>query len=161
MGELILIAAYVLPVALVIWLWISNDSRPLKISASLMLPLFYSLQWSGLAELRGWPSEQSLPDRFQLLAADIVDPTLNQGAGSIHLWVRLKKSEQPRAYRLPYNKSLHQEIHAARLKIEQGQNQFGIIRDSSRSSSGAAIDAGRTLEFEAEPQRRLPPKRAP
>jgi len=126
-----------------------------------MLPLFYALQWNGLADLRGWPSEEVLPNRFQLLAADVIDPTLNEGAGNIHLWVRLKQGEPPRAFRLPYSKPLHQQIHAARQKIEQGQQQIGIIRDSSLSSSGAAIDAGRTLVFEAEQQRRLPPKRTP
>ena len=158
MGELKLITAYVLPLAILFWLWIGNASRRLKIFATLLLPLFYLLQWTGLEDLRGWPSKGELPDKFQLLAADVLDPELNDGVGKIHLWVRVKNGESPRVYQLPYSKSLHQQIHTARQKIADGKIQIGVIRDMSISLSGAPIDAGRQLEFVDRSQRTLPPK---
>jgi hypothetical protein len=76
----------------------------------------------------GWPSAESLPERFVLLAAVIEEPT-PKSAGSLYVWVNAlqdgKPAAQPRAYRLPYAKDLHALLNEGMKKARQGVTQIG------------------------------------
>lgn len=159
MGELKLLATYVLPLAIVVWLWLGPGSPKVKLLISLLLPAVYWWHWSSLQTIQGWPVKQQLPENFQLLAADISEPAQSKdGKGYIHLWVRSRDAQHPRAYQLPYTRALHQQIHDARERMQAGRTQVGYIRDIREQGGGARIGGGRKLEFRNRPRRHLPPK---
>jgi len=160
MGELKLIATYALPVAVIVWLWLRPGSLKTKLLITLFLPGIYFLHWSALHAIKGWPVDRQLPVNFQLLAADISEPAQNKnGKGYIHLWIRTRDAQHPRAYQLPYSRSLHQQIHDARQRMENGHVQLGYIRDERERGGGAAIGGGKKLEFRSRRLRHLPPKK--
>ncbi len=177
--DVLLSISYVLPLALLVWLWL--DRRPgtaFKLLLTALLPLLYFLHWMGLQENRGWPSPQTLPLQFELLSADIVEPDPLKGVtGNIHLWVRpLVKPEKsvsgensrggiipagqtPRAYVLPYSRALHKKLFETKQRVAQGRSQMGLLYDEHAGGSGASLGNGRKLDFQDMPQRQLPPKR--
>ena len=79
-------------------------------------------------DMWGWPSAETLPERFVLLAAVIDEPT-PKSAGGLYVWVNAlqdgKPSAQPRAYRLPYAKDLHALLNEGMKKARQGVSQIG------------------------------------
>lgn len=79
-------------------------------------------------ELTGWPSADTLPERFVLLAAVIEEPG-TKTAGALYVWVNAledgKPAAQPRAYRLPYAKDLHALLNEGLKKVRQGVSQMG------------------------------------
>ena len=157
--DLPLTLGYALPVALLAWIWLSSKTGiRIKLLVTLCLPLLYGAHWFGLQNLRGWPAYQSLPNQFQLLAADVVepDPSLSD-AGKINLWVRLTEAGEPRAYSLPYTRKLHQMLFDTKQRMQAGQTQFGRLYDSS-SNRGAAIGNNQKLEFQNATRSILPEK---
>lgn len=172
MEAITLIAAYVIPLVLVVWLWLSPlKSIVAKGLITALLPAFYFLHWQGLQDYKGWPAEQSLPEKFELIAADVVEPTThNQQQGMIYLWVRPdlgnvtgEKAEEninPRAYGLPYSRKLHEMLFETRKRIEAGQQQIGLLRaDDGGGSGGAKVGNDHRLEFIDKPKSQLPPKK--
>jgi hypothetical protein len=76
----------------------------------------------------GWPSSDTLPERFVLLATVIEEPT-NKSAGALFVWVQAlengKPVRAPRAYQLPYAKDLHALLNEGIKKSRQGVSQLG------------------------------------
>jgi hypothetical protein len=171
MEAITLIAAYVIPLVLVVWLWLGPRSIWIKGLITALLPAFYFLHWQGLQDYKGWPAEQSLPEKFELIAADVVEPTAhNQQQGRIYLWVRpdlggatgkiVEENTNPRAYRLPYSRKLHEMLFETRKRIQAGQQQIGLLRDDEGGGSGGAtVGYGYRLEFIDKPKSQLPPKK--
>ena len=157
--DLPLAIAYVLPIALLIWIWLSSTSSiRIKLLVTICLPLLYGAHWYGLQNLRGWPAYQGLPNQFQLIAADVVEPSSTSSQpGKIHLWVRLKPEGEPRVYALPYTRKLHQMLFDTKQRMQAGQTQVGRLYDSS-SNRGAAIGNNQKLEFQNATRALLPPK---
>jgi hypothetical protein len=83
---------------------------------------------SVLDNVWGWPSRDSLPERFVLLAAVIEEPS-KTSAGSLYVWVNAmeqgKPAREPRAYRLAYTKDLHALLNEGMKKARQGVSQMG------------------------------------
>ncbi len=161
MGGVTLTAAYILPLLLIVWLWLGSDAAtPLKLVITLLLPLFYLLHWIGIEQTRGWPASTSPPDRFEMIAADVIEPGRHgDREGVIHLLIRHDDSHQPRLYAVPYSRELHTMLFEARERIAAGRPQIGIMRDGSQGGSGAPVGNGRSIEFvDAGKRRMLPPK---
>lgn len=161
MGELNVIAAFVMPLALVAAIWLRRwGPLWLRLLVTGLLPLAYIWHWYGLRAQQGWPIDDPLPDRFQLIAADIVEShQAGGGAGRIHLWLRSEEDGPPRAYGLPYTRELHKMLHEARKKNQAGHRQVGVLRGDDGTGQGASVGGGRMLEFEDAPRSELPPKR--
>lgn len=157
--DLPLVFAYVLPLLLLVWLWLSaNIPMRAKLLVTLCLPLIYTLHWFGLQNLRGWPSQQALPERFELIAADVVEPSQTKNHdGKIHLWVRLESDGEPRVYGLPYSRQLHKMLFETKQRMNVGQTQMGRLYDAS-SNRGAAVGNNQKLEFQNATRATLPPK---
>ena len=161
MGGVTLTFAYILPLLLVVWLWLgSNAATSLKLVITLLLPLFYLLHWTGIEETRGWPAGTPPPDRFEMIAADVIEPGRHdQPEGVIHLLIRHEGSPQPRLHAVPYSRELHTLLFETRERIAAGRPQIGILRDSGQAGSGAPVGNGRSIEFvDAGERRLLPPK---
>lgn len=78
--------------------------------------------------LSGWPSTDSLPERFALLAVVIEEPSA-KSAGALYLWVNAieagKPVPLPRSYKLAYTKDLHALLNEGMKKARQGVSQMG------------------------------------
>jgi hypothetical protein len=161
MGGVTLTLAYILPLLLIVWLWLgSNAAMRIKLLVTVLLPLFYLLHWIGIQQTRGWPASIPPPDRFEMIAADVIEPGRDgYRDGIIHLLIRDEDSPEPRLHAVPYSRELHTLLFETRERIANGRPQIGILRDSGQAGSGAPVGHGRTIEFvDAGNRRLLPPK---
>jgi hypothetical protein len=161
MGGVTLTAAYILPLLLLVWLWLRcNTATGVKLAITLLLPLFYLLHWIGIEQTRGWPANTPPPDRFEMIAADVIEPGRHgDREGVIHLLIRHDDSPKPRLYAVPYSRELHTMLFEARERIAAGRPQIGILRDGGKGGSGAPVGDGRNIEFmDAGTRHMLPPK---
>ena len=161
MEPISLIAAYAIPIAFIAWLWLGDFAGWRgKLLVTLLLPVFYWLHWQGLQDYKGWPTQQALPEQFELLAADIVEPRKSGNKdGTIHLWIRMDTGTAPRVHELPYSRKLHETLHTARENAAQGRSQVGLLQDDDGTGRGADAGDGRRLEFRDQAVGMLPPKR--
>jgi hypothetical protein len=161
MGGVTLTLAYILPLLLIVWLWLGSGAPTrIKLLVTLLLPLFYLLHWIGIEQTRGWPASAPPPDRFEMIAADVIEPGRHgYRDGVIHLLIRHGDSPQPRLHAVPYSRELHTLLFETRERIANGRPQIGILRYSGQAGNGAPVGNGRTIEFvDAGNRRLLPPK---
>ena len=141
LGRFELIAAYVALAALLLSLNLWTRIRWwIKASAIIVTTGFFFVSFLGVKHLLGWPTDDRLPDRFELVYAVINEPIeASNTPGAIYLWVlklpgdgaldeedvytpgvidtRIDPEEVPRAYKLPYDRETHREVIEAQLKI--------------------------------------------
>ena len=90
--------------------------------------VFYFYADDVVHNLAGWPTTDTLPERFTLLAVVIEEPT-NKTPGALFLWVNGLQNGKPvalpRAYKLPYTKDLHALLNEGMKKSRQGVTQMG------------------------------------
>lgn len=73
----------------------------------------------------GWPIKTQLPEKFRLIASDILPPIPDMNdKGAIYLWVLDQNSTEPRSIELPYSKELHKKLEEAKKKGEQGEEVY-------------------------------------
>ncbi len=112
-----------------------------------------------LQELRGWPSAAELPDRFRLLAFDIVEPEpAAANPGRILLWIAVVGKSEPRVHALPYSKQLHQALAAAEKRQAQGRQQIGSKVPKGATASAQNQPGGQIVQFEDAVSKPLPEK---
>ena len=111
----LLIAAYVVPLAVAAWwLAVSSSNRWWAVLLLAVLPVFYAFHYHGVTGLAGWPAREPLPPQFELLAEEIAEPGGQPSPqGYIRLWVRLPDDPRSRLYELPYSRSTHEAVDAA------------------------------------------------
>jgi len=92
--------------------------------------VFYFFAHEEINNIAGWPSTERMPERFQLLAVVIEEPSA-KNPGALYLWVNAVENghpvAQPRAYKLPYTKDLHGLLNDSLRKIRQGVSQLGTL----------------------------------
>jgi hypothetical protein len=126
----------------------------LKVTALATTALLLPVAYVGLTELMGWPKSARFEwnpatfDEVQVLAAE-----LKEGE-AIYLWLRLDGASSPRAYVLPWDIKLAQQLHDAQ-KAARDQGTTPRMRGVMRRSS-AEIE--KEPVFYADPQPALPPK---
>ena len=78
--------------------------------------------------LLGMPSTAALPERFVMLAAVVEEPSQKQ-AGALYVWISPiaegRSATNPRAYKLPYTRRLHEQIDNGIKKGRDGVSQMG------------------------------------
>ena len=124
----------------------SKLATSLKFALVVFVSGFYIWHYNALQAYRGWPAEQQLPEKFEMLGRVIVEPNLKRDEeGGIFLWVRdLEQVQiQPRAYRLPYSRDVHRKVDDTLKRQQQGQRFVG--RPVSNAGSGPRS----MVEFEA------------
>ena len=130
-----LVAAYVLIglILLSINLY-SNWSWKVKAGTIILTSIFYIVTYLSFPPLLGWPTSETLPERFQLIAAHVQQPNKITGdGGSIYLWVsridNLASPSPPRAHRLEYSNELHEMVIKANSNLNKGIAQLGEAED--------------------------------
>jgi hypothetical protein len=122
---------------------------PVKAGAIVLTSAFYVVSFFATRGLLGWSSTDSLPPKFKLLGARIVEPhSLVGDPGTIHLWVEALDDDNfpsgvPRAYRLPYDAHLAEKTEAAVRASANGVPQGGRTADFGTGQGGNAEAAAR------------------
>lgn len=158
-SSLLLVIAYVVPLLMLGLIYGQLGHSQRLISAILMLlPAFYIGHFLLLDELPGWPSKQPLPENFDLLGQQIIEPQPARDIdGKITLWVQEHGKTDSRLYVIAYSKELHLKLSEAQLKQNQGRQQ-SARRTSGTSAPGSVVIQGQQYRIGDKQQRHLPAK---
>ena len=115
--------------------------------------------------LLGVPSTAALPERFVMVAAKVDEPTASN-KGALYLWVLPMRDGvaqgEPRAYRLPYTRGLHEQIDMGLKKGREGVSQMGTAEvKEGRGKGGGWLQPGldeQEVKIRDLPQPQLPEK---
>ena len=131
-----LVAAYVLIAALLLGVGIrSNWSWKIKSVVIMLTTVFYLVTYFSYPQILGWPTAETPPRKFRLLASYVERPDGSRGvSGGIYLWLAgiddLLSPLPPRAYRFAYSETLHKRVLHASSKLNKGIAQLGEIDGS-------------------------------
>jgi hypothetical protein len=88
------------------------------------------------------PSTDPLPPKFLMLAAAIEEPGA-KSKGALYLWVsKLQDGKpviEPRAYRLPYTKLLHNQVNEGLRRGRDGVAQMGTAEAKAGEGTGGFL----------------------
>jgi hypothetical protein len=138
--------AFVLLAGLLLWFVIGSAGRwYLKLPLIVATPLFMFLVWSALDSFSGWPTRAELPQRSYFIAGTVSEPEPGGDGGAIRVWVIPPSGDggpfayepdqsRPRAFELPYSRSLHRQVEAANAMRARGQEVE--LRASSEGRQG-------------------------
>jgi hypothetical protein len=117
---------FVLLAGLLLWFVIgSRGAWWVKLGAIVVASTFTFAVWDALGSFSGWPTEQDLPSRSLLLSSSVDEPK------AIYVWVippspsgvlaYKADTSEPRAYRLPYSRQLHEQLDRGTAMGTQGR----------------------------------------
>ena len=122
-------------------LWFVIGSRGawwMKLGAIVVSSAFMFAVWDALDSFSGWPTEQHPPSRALLLSSAVDEPR------AIYVWVTLPSqtgllsykpdASEPRGYRLPYSRQLHEQLDRGSALARQGRSVE--LRQSEANTSG-------------------------
>ena len=129
---LVLAYAAVLLLLLVALLW-SRWPRWLKTVLVVGVSVLYFWGYEVVGALLGLPDPGALPERFVMVGSLVQEPT-QATPGAIFLWVRPlvegRPAGEPRAYRVAYQRALHEQINDGVKKGREGIAQMGTAGSS-------------------------------
>jgi hypothetical protein len=155
----IIAVGFVLLGALLLWLVIGGRGAWwLKLGAIVATCAFTFAVWSALGSFSGWATDATPPARALVVSSTVDEPR------AIYVWLiaptkpgllgyRAEKAE-PRAYRLPYSRELHEEIDRGTALARRGQP----VELSRREVEGSGGGRRTRLVVRAY---RLPPQSLP
>ena len=135
LGTTGLIAAYILIALLLLSINLySNWSWKIKATTIIITSFFYLVTYYSFPHLLGWPTSESPPERFRLVATHVQQPNKVTGEeGYVYLWLTriddLSTLIPPRAYKLNYSNELHEIVINANSKLKKGIAQLGEFKD--------------------------------
>lgn len=183
LGEMELVAGYVLLAVLLLGVGLWTRVRWWIKTGTVILTIgFFFVTFDSVKNILGWPSDDAVPDRFELMWVVIDEPNQATGSeGAIYLWVmklpgdgpldemdvytpgkidtRWQTGQQPRAHKLPYSRALHRESEEAKLKVVEGSRQIGV--STRRPKKPGEYQEQSEFSFFDRPDPILPPKDAP
>lgn len=138
-----LVAAYVALAVLLLSLHLySRWSWWVKAAATVVLAAFYFVTYGSVPQLLGWPVPHDPPSRLYLIGIDVAEPDY------VYLWARdLDQGlalTTPRAYRLPYSRSLHRAAEEAGRKLRRSLPVIAEI--DAAPVAGVAVEDGEALD---------------
>lgn len=140
-----ILAAYAVLAILLLSLNIASLWRWwIKGGAIVLTAIIFVGSYVAINGLIGWPSKSAMPDRFQLLYTNVLEPDRKTGsAGAVYMWVQEIDKDSlpvspPRAYQIPYSTSLAEDIQAAQEHINAGDQ---IMGETGTTEEGKSEDA--------------------
>lgn len=124
----------------------------MKVSAVACAAAFMPLSYAGFSDLLSRPKPVAL--EWWLAQADeatVIGSQMREN-DSLYLWLQIAGSDEPRAYRLPWNQRLAEELQSA---LEEAARNGSSVQ--MRSPFEPTLDRREPM-FYALPQPALPPK---
>jgi hypothetical protein len=141
------------------WLLAGGTSWKLRAPFIVAAPTLALGLWLGRPDTSGWPSAAHIPahSALQWAVVDEPDPA-TADPGHVYLWLDVGGAA-PRAFTLPYSRSLHEQVQRALKSIQHGRS-MAVARSAagSRRRSKASSGQGGSVHFYRHPPVRLPPK---
>lgn len=180
LGQFEMVAAYVAVAALLLSIVIWNRVRwQIRAASIVVTAAFFVVSFYSVKHMMGWPTDDPLPDRFEILYARIQEPDATlRVEGAIYVWAmtlpgdgpidarnihrpgaldtRVQPDQAPRAYRIPYTRFAHEQVNDALIKIMDGVRQIGVTDRKPRKPGEYAPQA--KFSFYDRPDPILPPK---
>ena len=144
LGVISLVVGYVFIALLLLILNLySNWGWRLKATMICLVTFFYIASYLSFPPIMGWPTKNSLPAEFRLIASYVLEPNKKTGEnGQIFLWAtdlaKNPKTTRPRAFVLPYSDTLSEKITSASEKIKKGKPQVGELQENQKESFAAS-----------------------
>jgi hypothetical protein len=125
-------------ILLLLWLIFHGSSTHwlLKIGACAATAFLSVFVWFSIQEIKGWPIDDPLPQKYRFFGASVVEPGPTTGLGQIYLTasdlsVQQKdvitiagfgiKKREPRVYKIPYSRDTHKKVQAMMKGLGEGQ----------------------------------------
>jgi hypothetical protein len=154
--------AFVILAIILMWIVIQTPGRYLM-KAALIPPVV----WFGVAlyfmvpNLLGWPARQDVPDDSYVLAVMVNEPNHTRNdPGAIYLWInhgpgdpadqtqagsavdprsifKPEHPRDPRAYKVPYSREMHEAIVEAQDQLQQTPGAMMKIQNNGDHSNGS------------------------
>ncbi len=127
----------------------------LKMSALVAAAMFIPLGYTSLSELMSRPKPVAMEWlRRELPEATLLGASMRENK-AIYLWLRVPELDEPRAYVLPWNRKLAEQLQRAQREAKKNRNGVRVRRPFD------GTEDSRERMFYAAPQQTLPPKPAP
>lgn len=138
---------FVLIAMLILWFIIGATGHWISKAVIIMVSLYFCLSVGlSIKNFMGWPIDEDLPEKFFVHWVVIDEPDrISDNEGAIYMWVKLLEAvdteypswrdymlsfydgqSQPRAYKLPYSRELHEEAQDVIDMITQGEQVGGV-----------------------------------
>ena len=138
--------------AISIW---SPRKLPIKMSAVIVVALFLPVAYLSLVNLLSRPKPITLEwAKRDLTEATVLGANLREGQG-IYLWLQVSGVEEPRAYVLPWDQELAQQLHSAQREADSSGTGVRMRKPFTNGRDESIA------KFYAPPQPASPPKPAP
>ena len=142
------------------WMLAGGPSWKLRMPFIVAAPALALGLWLGRPDTSGWPSDAHIPAHAALQWAVVDEPDpATADPGHVYLWLDVGGAA-PRAFALPYSRSLHEQVQRALKSIQHGRS-MAVGRTTSaaaRRRSKASAGQGGTVHFYRHPTVQLPPK---
>jgi hypothetical protein len=149
----------------VICLWVLIEQRKKAIFLLFFIPLFLILTTSTYFTVRalfGYSTNDPLPTEFVYISHMVHEPY------DIYFWLLEIGSKEPRAYKVPYDKTFHEEANKAQQMTAEGgyvmgsfaypppmPGEEGEFKEGGRSEGGRTV-GGDLVFYQFEYQKMMP-----
>ena len=137
---------FILIAALILWFIIGSKGNWGVKAALIILSLYFCLTVGfSVSDFMGWPTDEDLPEKFLVHWIVVDEPDSKSGdEGNIYVWLKdssenkiSKESwndyllsfydgdSEPRSYKMPYSRDLHEQAQEALNMIMDGQSVGG------------------------------------
>ena len=111
----------------------------LKALMIVSVTFFYVTTYNSFKSILGWPTKDTLPERFRLVGAQIYEPNIiTNSEGAIYIWITNMNEKSglgiPRSFELRYSKETHEKISKATVSLKNGIPQMGEIIDEEENT---------------------------
>jgi hypothetical protein len=143
--------------SMLLWSIIVGRGRWLpKLAAVVAVGAFSWLLWGSASSFTGWPTASGPPKAALFLSGVVIEPDGDR-EGAVYVWLIPPREEngvyeykpkggEPRAYRLPYSRDLHQVVQNANQAVSEGKSPVfttGAPAPAGGSGQGQPGDNGR------------------
>ena len=152
----IIVCYIVLGFLLLIFNLRTNFHWVIKALMIVSVTFFYIQTYNSFKGILGWPTKDTLPERFRLVGAQIYEPNIvTESQGSIYIWITDMNEKSglgiPRSFELPYNKEVHEKISQATVSLKNGIPQMGEIVEDDKEAGviSKVLEKKKTIESSA------------
>jgi len=162
-GFIGLVLTYVILTTMFLWMLRKTDTAQWKKLLVIPLTLWWAiaLYYTPLGFM-GYPVSKDIPDKAIVISVKIVEPT-NNNKGGMYFWVIdvnkakplpvdprkafiILNQQEPRAYKLPYDKGLHKDLTKKKKKQKEENGVLIWSRNRKKKQLGEATNQEKLIK---------------